>query len=88
MSSDNEVADLVIIPIFKGDKNFKTVMDSFLYTPILLYKLSDRYYHSGNNCVYFHLTERALYSINGSHLEFYHMGKKMYDKGIRKKVCS
>ena len=88
MSSDNEVANHVIIPIFKGDKNFKTGMDSLLYTPILFYKLSDRYYHSGHNCVYFHLTDSALYLVNGDHPYFNRMTEEQMVRELEKKYLA
>ena len=88
MSSKNEVADLVIIPIFKGDKNFKTGMDSLMYTPILFYKLSDSYYHSDNNCVYFHLTHSALYLVNGFHSYLYRMTDEQVVRELEKKYLA
>ena len=73
MSSDNELIDIVLSPIFKDDKNFIIIKIDF--TLILYYKLSNEFNFYGNNCIYFHLTDSALYLVNGSHRELDHMGE-------------
>jgi len=77
MSSDNELIDIVLSPIFEGDKNFIIIEDPLDIKTILYYKLSNEYNFDGNNCIYFHLTDSALYLVNGSHSDLDHMDEDL-----------
>ena len=77
MSSDNELIHRVIKPIFKGDNNFFIIEDPLDIRTILYYKLSNEYNFDGDNCIYFHLTNSALYLVNGSHRDLDHMDEDL-----------
>ena len=74
MSTNRDIIELVLRPIFAGDKNFNVMLDPIDFTPIVFYELSKDYDFHGKNCVYFHTTDSALYLVNGSDLSLSRMG--------------
>ena len=74
MSTNRGIIELVLRPIFAGDKNFNVLLDPIDFTPIVFYELSKGYDFHGKNCVYFHITDSALYLVNGSDLSLSRMG--------------
>ena len=81
MNTNKELIELVLRPILAGDKNFNIMLDPIDFTPIVFYELSKDYDYHGKNRVYFHITDSALYLVNGCNVSLSRIGNDSRKKG-------
>jgi len=66
MSTNRDIIELVLRPIFAGDKNFNIIISPYDSIPVVFYELSKDYEYYGKNHVNFYIIDSALYLVNGN----------------------